>query len=213
LKMILLDRYLSAFAQHLPADRSEEIVRELRANIMDKLDALAEELGREINDNDVSGLLRELGHPQQVADGYVPPQHLVAPEPFAFYKQVLSYGALTMFTIELLKAMSAFFSSGYFSVSGFAYGLAAGFDVHGLLIFAFVTGMFYILSNLPRGKPVYRPYQSWRPEQFPPVTQPWQKIRLGQQSGGFSMSLFFMLIPHYPLIMPDAAKCEFCGAH
>lgn len=47
--MKLIDRYMSAVAFHLPESRRDEITRELRASILDKLENLAEQQGREIN--------------------------------------------------------------------------------------------------------------------------------------------------------------------
>lgn len=206
--MKLIDRYMNALAQYLPQERREEIVRELRANVMDKLDALADEHGRTATDDEISQLLLSLGHPQKVAAAYLPPQQLVANELLPFYKQVLSYGVLAMFSLEILKVMGAFFSSGQFNLLAMGFQLAFGFVDSALIMFASVTGIFYVLSNPPSGKTRFQPYRSWRPEHLPPVTQAWQKISLGEQSGEFSISLFFVLLLHYPLIMSDAALAK-----
>ncbi len=39
--MNLIDRYISAVAQQLPAGRRDDITRELKANILDRLESLA----------------------------------------------------------------------------------------------------------------------------------------------------------------------------
>jgi hypothetical protein len=63
--------------------------------------------------------------------------------------------------------------------------------------------VFYILSNPPGGKPFFKPYQCWDPEQLPPVIHNWQRINPCEQAVEFSSNLFFFLLLHYPLLMPD----------
>lgn len=197
--MKLLDRYMSAVEFHLPEKRRNEIARELRANILDKLESLAEQQGRAITEDDVSTVLKELGHPQRVANSFSPPQQLVTADLFPLYKQVLAYGAIFMFVLEMIRFCVVFISSGHIALAT----LFSGFMLKALLMFASVTGVFYILSNPPGGKPFFKPYQCWSPEQLPPVTHGWQRISLCEQTTEFSSSLFFFLLLHYPLLMPD----------
>lgn len=73
----------------------------------------------------------------------------------------------------------------------------------GLLMFASVTGIFYVLSNPPGGKPLFKPYQCWVPEQLPPVVHSWQRISPCEQGLEFSSNIFFFLLLHYSLLMSD----------
>ena len=41
--MELLERYLAAVAAELPVDQQQDIIRELRANLLDQIDALQQE--------------------------------------------------------------------------------------------------------------------------------------------------------------------------
>jgi len=198
--MQLIDRYMSAVAFHLPKGRRDEITRELRANILDKLESLAEQQGHAVTEADVSSVLKELGHPQQVANSFLPPQQLVTTELFPLYKQVLSYGVIFMFVLELIRFGVIFLSSGHHLA---IVALLFGFALKTLLMFASVTGVFYILSNPPGGKPFFRPYQCWAPENLPPVMHNWQRIKPCEQGVEFSSSLFFFMLLHYPLLMSD----------
>lgn len=197
--MKLIDRYMSAVAFYLPESRCDEITRELRSNILDKLESLAEQQGHEVTEADVSVVLKELGHPQQVANSFLPPQQLVTAELFPFYKQVLSYGIIFMLVLELIKFGVIFLGSGHLAVAALLFG----FVIKTLLMFASVTGVFYILSNPPGGKPLFKPYQCWIPEQLPPVIHKWQRISPCEQGIEFSSNLFFFLLLHYPLLMSD----------
>lgn len=197
--MKLIDRYMSAVAFHLPKSRRDEIARELRANILDKLESLAEQRGRAVTDEDVSAVLKELGHPQQVANSFLPPQQLVTAELFPFYRQALNYSLIFMFVLELIRFCVVFLNSGHLAVAA----LFSGFILKALLMFASVTGVFYVLSNPPGGKPFFKPYQCWMPEQLPPVIYSWQRISPCEQTIEFSSNLFFFLLLHYPLLMPN----------
>jgi len=197
--MKLIDRYMSAVAFHLPKSRRDEITRELRANILDKLESLAEQRRRAVTDEDVSAVLKELGHPQQVANSFLPPQQLVAAELFPFYRQALNYSLIFMFVLELISFCVVFLNSGHMAVAA----LVSGFILKALLMFASVTGVFYILSNPPGGRPFFKPYQCWAPEQLPPVIYNWQRISPFEQAIEFSSNLFLFLLLHYPLLMTD----------
>lgn len=196
--MKLIDRYLSAVASHLPEARRDEIVRELRANILDKLEGLAEQQGRETAEQDVSVLLKELGHPQQVASNFLPPTQLVAADLFPLYRQSLHYGVILVFVLGLIQFAISFLGSGHMNFIGLLHGLL----MKGLITFAVITGLFYVFSNPPGGKPLFNPYQCWSPEKLPPVSRPWQRISSGEQGVDFASDLFFLLLLNYSFWMP-----------
>ena len=84
--MDLVERYLNAVAAQLPKDVREDIVAELRDEIMGRIEALEERLGRTATDDEVETLLREVGHPLTVAARYRPgPQSLIGPELYPWW--------------------------------------------------------------------------------------------------------------------------------
>lgn len=198
--MELIDRYMGAVAQALPQSRREEITRELRANVLDSLESLREQLGREPTAAEVSGVLVALGHPQQVAASFLPPQQLVTTALFPLYKQALHYGLILVFMLGLIQFGIGFLSSGQINIVGFLHGLV----MKGLITFAVITGVFYVFSNPPGGKPLFKPYQCWSPEKLPPVSRPWQRISSCEQSVDFTSDLFFLLLLNYTLWLPSA---------
>lgn len=195
--MKLIDRYMHAVAQALPESRREEITRELRANVLDKLEAIAEEKGREPTEEEVSTVLKNLGHPQKVAGSFLTGQQLVSAELFPFYKQTLHYGLIIVFILALIQLGTHLLNSGNLSIANLFYEMAH----KGLIMFASVTGVFYLLSNPVGGKPYFDPYQCWSPEKLPLVTRPWQKISACEQSVEFATDVFFLLMINYTLWM------------
>ena len=202
--MELIDRYINAVAQALPESRRDEITRELRANILDKLEAIAEEQGREATEAEVADVLKALGHPQKVAGSFLTGQQLVSTELFPLYKQALHYGLILVFILALIQFGAHFLSSGNVAIAGFIFEIFS----KALVMFASVTGVFYLLSNPVGGKPYFDPYQCWAPEKLPPVTRPWQRISACEQSVDFTTDLFFLLLLNYALWMPSAKQAD-----
>lgn len=197
--MELIDRYMYAVAQALPESRRDEITRELRANILDKLEAIAEEQQREPTEEEVSAVLKSLGHPQKIASSFLGGQQLVSQELFPLYKRALHYGLILVFILALIKFGVHFLGSGHLAIANLF------FETFGkaLIMFASVTGVFYLLSNPVGGKPYFDPYQCWMPEKLPPVTRSWQRISACEQSVDFTTDLFFLLLLNYALWIPS----------
>jgi hypothetical protein len=202
--MELIDRYMHAVGQALPESRRDEIVRELRANILDKLEAFAESQGREPAEAEVSGLLKELGHPQKVAGSFLTGQQLVSTDLFPVYKSSLHYGMIVVFILALIQFGVHFLASGHLAITGFVFAIFH----KALIMFACVTGVFYLLSNPVGGKEYFNPYRNWAPEKLPPATRGWQRIHAGEQGVAFASDLFFLLLLNYSLWMPSARQAE-----
>lgn len=197
--MELIDRYLNAVAKALPERRRDEITRELRANILARLESISDEQGRQPTTAEVSGVLTELGHPQKMAASFLPPQQLVTASLFPLYRQALHYGVILIFIVGLIQFAIGFLTSGHMHF----IDLFHGFIVKGLITFAVITGVFYLFSNPPGGKSLFNPYQCWSPDKLPPVSQPWQRIGSCDQSVDFASDLFFLLLLNYGLWMPS----------
>lgn len=101
--MDLVERYLKAVAAQLPKDNRDDIVAELRDEIMGRLEALEAHLGRAPTDDEVEGLLREVGHPLSVAARYrAGPQALIGPELYPWWMFGLKVGLTVMAAVTLI---------------------------------------------------------------------------------------------------------------
>ena len=95
--MDLVERYLNALAAQLPKAVREDIVAELRDEIIGRLEALEARLGRPATDDEVEGLLREVGHPLSVAARYRPgPQALIGPTLYPWWLFGAKVGLVVM---------------------------------------------------------------------------------------------------------------------
>jgi hypothetical protein len=111
--MNLLNRYLQAVARLLPKPRRDDIIAELRANIMSQFEDREEELGRPLTEDEEAEILRHHGNPTLVAGRYREGNlglafgvQLIGPELFPFYRNVLilnlSITLLILFPVFLI---------------------------------------------------------------------------------------------------------------
>jgi hypothetical protein len=85
----LLERYLFAIGQYLPAPRREDILAELRANLSEQIADREEVLGRPVTEAELISLIREHGRPSVVAAEYAPSQPVVGNEMLPYYWMTL----------------------------------------------------------------------------------------------------------------------------
>ncbi len=87
--MELLDRYLQAVKKHLPWQRQDDIIAELKTNLEAQLEDKEAELGRPLTNSEIEAWLKKMGAPFQVAARYFPQQYLIGPAVFRMYWLVL----------------------------------------------------------------------------------------------------------------------------
>ena len=104
--MNLLNRYLQAVARLLPKARRNDIIEELRSNILAQMEDRAEELGHTLTEDQQAEILRRHGNPTLVAGRYREGnlglafgRQLIGPELFPFYKNVLTLNLSIMLVI------------------------------------------------------------------------------------------------------------------
>ena len=94
--MKLLEKYLQAVARCLPQARRDDIIEELRANLLSQIDDREEELGHSLTVDEQAEILRRHGNPNMVASSYGASNlgfsfgvRLIGPELFPIYRNVL----------------------------------------------------------------------------------------------------------------------------
>jgi hypothetical protein len=87
--MDLLERYLQAVRTYLPAGQQDDILRELSANLRAQIEDKEAELGRSLSEEELTGILKQHGHPLIVASRYRQPRYLIGPTLFPQYWLVM----------------------------------------------------------------------------------------------------------------------------
>lgn len=157
--MDLVERYLNAVAAQLPRDVREDIVAELRDEIMGRLEALEERLGRAPTDDEVEALLREVGHPLTVAARYRSgPQALIGPELYPWWWFAVKVALMVLICVTVLGAVARA-ATGDIDV-GQAIGQAiSGFISGGLTLIGVLTAIGFVLERQEK-KPKF--ISEWR---------------------------------------------------
>jgi hypothetical protein len=168
--MDLLERYLQAVGRYLPEETRQDTVAELRANLLEQMDARAEELGRPLDDSDVAAILKEHGKPELVALRYLPQRSLIGPTIFPFYLFTLRRSLpLVVFVYAVAQAAALMFSGDGGDLAG-RIVVAVFKLVPVLLVFAaIVTLAFVLVEYLVRRGSLKSTLNEWDPMALPSV--------------------------------------------
>jgi hypothetical protein len=216
--MDLLARYLQAVKKHLPWQRQDDIIAELRANLEAQLEDKEAGLGRPLTTGEAEDWLRQIGPPMQVAARYQPQQYLIGPVLFPTYWFVLrmaafwvmiaySVGVAVQVAVRTPSWATVF--EGLLRVPEVLLTTAASVT----LIFAVIE--FMAARNPGRWPALAAPSGDWTPSALPPVEKEavrGQKTRSRAHAIAEVILIFLglawlLLLPHYPylLIGPGAA--------
>src|SRR6187455_2593768 len=104
--MDLVDRYVQAVRQHLPAKQQDDIANELTEDIVSEMSDKQEELGRPLTEAEQEAILKQYGHPYVLAMRYRPQQYLIGPSLFQFYVPALKIALALAFAVQVVIALS-----------------------------------------------------------------------------------------------------------
>lgn len=105
--MNLIEKYLRAVAAQLPPEARDDVIAELRDEIMSRIETREEGLGRPLADDEVEDELRALGHPLLVAARFGGgPMHVVGPELYPFWAFAVKIALVMMIAITVIGAVA-----------------------------------------------------------------------------------------------------------
>jgi hypothetical protein len=215
--MELLDRYLQAVIKHLPWERQDDIIAELRANLEAQLEDKEAELGRPLTKEEAEEWLKQIGSPIKVAARYQRQQYLIGPALFPTYSYILKL-VLTWATVIYVIASVVTIAARGLGVEALA-GISL---VHAALrlpwiwlINAAITTLIFAAVELAGacfpGKiyPLAPMTPPWSPLDLPPVGTgdgDWAKPRSFTKSllevfFGCLFLAYILLVPHYPFLL------------
>jgi hypothetical protein len=165
--MDLLGRYLQAVGQYLPEATKYDTLAELRANLLEQMDARAEELGRPLEEGDVAAILRSHGKPEVVALRYLPAQSLIGPTVFPFFKltlvRVIPLVVLVSFIARAIMFVSQRNESLGHAIGGFALGLTSSL----LITAGIITIIFAAIEWALQSGKLGDNWNTWDPAKLP----------------------------------------------
>jgi hypothetical protein len=85
----LIDRYLAAVRDILPAKQRKDTITEIRSLIQDALDDHSKAEGRPPDDEMMAAVLKQFGSPEKIVAPYLPEKYLIGPHLFPAFITVL----------------------------------------------------------------------------------------------------------------------------
>jgi hypothetical protein len=211
--MQLLDRYLQAVGSNLPQKKRDDILRELRANILEGVEDREAELGRPLTVDEEEAVLKQHGNPVVVGMRYWPKQYLIGPNVFPYYVYALKTViplALVIATIVNLIALSA-----KTIALETVLGVLGRLPEVIFLTAAWVTIVFVGLEFAQvKFLKTTNPFETWTPRKLPPVRQQqgysvWKTAFEATMTGiGLAWLLSIPFVPHLAL-GPAASQLKY----
>jgi hypothetical protein len=216
--MDLLDRYLQAVKKHLPWERQDDIVAELRANLEAQLEDKEAALGRPLTAAEAEDWLKQLGHPIQVAARYQPQRSLIGPALFPFYSYVmkLAFFWATLIYVILIVVQLATRTPSQIDVLAIVLRLPDGLLRTAMWVTVIFAIIEYAAVRCPGKFPMLAPPSSnWSPSALSQIDS---QLAGGKRTRnyatavaevifGFLFLVWWLLVPRHPYLLmgPGAA--------
>jgi hypothetical protein len=163
MSMKLVERYLQEAKFWLPQAQRNDILAELSEDIRSQIEDREGELGRALEESEVSEILRKRGHPIELASRYLPQGHLIGPVFFPAYCFVLKLVLLWILPPVFLIIVAPIILVADATPGITLMKLAFRLPQIGFTIFGAITLVFALLE---RNK---LPYTKWDPSKLPHV--------------------------------------------
>ncbi len=180
--MNLPNRYLHAVAKCLPRAGREDIIAELRVNILSQMEDRERETGYPLTEDQKADILRQHGNPTVIAGrhsthilGLAFGKQLIGPELFPFYKTILLINlAITVCILAAIMPVVALTTGSTLTLSRVLITLCAQFGI--------ITAVFMLVD---RNKEQL--LDNWDPRRLPPIKE-------DREEGPKSKTVFTFLI-------------------
>jgi hypothetical protein len=210
--MELLDRYLQAVKKHLPWQRQDDIIAELKANLEAQLEDKEAALGRPLTNDEAMAWLKQLGSPVQMAAPYQAQQYLIGPAIFPTYRYVLQLACTWAVVINVVViGVKLAFEENTSPAAWLEVLQHVPFTL--LLTAAWVTLIFAAIEfavahSKTKWMPPAAPSASWSPVELPPLGEggvAGKKPRsyskaVAEVIFGFLFLIWLLLVPRYPYL-------------
>ncbi len=188
----LIDRYLTAVSEILPAKLRKDTVTEIRSLIQDALDDRSKAEGREPDDDMMAAVLKQFGPPEKIVAPYLPEKYLIGPRMFPTFILVLRIAlpiiAVLMLVVSWLGSIPVtsmtvieFFTE---LAKSLGNSLSAVIQAFGNIVLIFAILQWVLPEFQPTAKE-----KEWDPHGLKAISQP-DKIKRGE----LITEIFFTLL-------------------
>ena len=210
--MELLDRYLQAVKKHLPWERQDDILAELRANLESQLEDQEAEIGRPLTTAEVETWLKQIGPPMMVAARYQKQQYVIGPAIFPTYWYVLKMALFWTLAIYGIVSTVLVFSAA--DPGWTAAGAVARAPFVLMNVVAWITLTFAVFEYAIAHSWITWPASAVTPEGWSPSTLPPldKQAASGKKPRSYALAVaevvfgflflgWLLLVPKHPVLM------------
>jgi hypothetical protein len=187
----MIDRYVHKVGQDLPGKTRADIEMELRSLLLDMLD---EQSNGQPTPKMTAALLRDFGHPEEIAAQYRPEEYLIGPTLFPIYKSVLS---ITLSIIGILHLIGLGFMLWQSGGAGFidqALTIIFSFFRASIISLGIITLVFAAIERTAdEALTASKQAKTWDPFELPPVKDPAQADRDHVVRSEMAVGILFLL--------------------
>jgi hypothetical protein len=201
--MEFLDRYLHAVGKYLPTKRREDILAELRVNLLEQAEDKEAEIGHPLTLEEEEALLKQYGRPFVAAARYLPQQYLIGPAVFPFYLYALRTAMPLVFLAYVVVNAAVFLHEPV--TASRVLGMLVRLPMVALYAAAWITGIAAVIEFTHTKLSHISPLGGdWNPRDLPPV-ETTADYRLGSSIlevvGSGVFVLFLLSVPQVPYLV------------
>ncbi len=181
----LVERYLAAVSDLLPANHRKDTVTEIRSLIQDALDDRSKAEGRPVDDDMTAEVLKQFGPPEKIVAPYLPEKYLIGPRLFPIFLLVLQIALPILAALSLVGFWAGYNYAGVINevqlFTDIAKSLGGAFTTV-LSAFGNIVLIFAILQwAIPEFRMPAKPEkeEQWDPHSLKAISQP-DRIKRGE---------------------------------
>jgi hypothetical protein len=198
----LLDRYLQAIGQYLPAETRQDTLAELRANLEATIEAREEASATPLTEAEIAAILQAHGRPILVAARYLPQRSLIGPTLYpAFLFTLRKAGPIVLLVYFITRAILLIFAPTPLTFTSVIVTTFARLIPVLLSFWSIVTVIFATIefAHTHKGEP--QSWNTWDPLKLPPLASTPKKSlasRIADLVVHTLFTLYVFAIPYHP---------------
>jgi len=205
----LVDRYLQAVRFWLPKTRrQEDLLAELGEDLRSQIEDKESELGRPLDKDEISDILKRCGAPMLVASRLGPKRHLIGPTLYPIYEFVLKMVVLWILVPVFVFIVGLVNLANNHGDWGKAIVMTMGSLWSGAFVAAGVITLVFAI--LERTHAIADIACKWDPSTLPPLEKTERKTSFFQASCELTFHVFglvwLLLLPHHPYLILGPAS-------
>ena len=191
-----IDRYVAQVGRSLPQSKRTDIEKEIRSLVEDMLEDRSQAENRPVDEEMTLAVIKEMGEPEKVAQGYLPERYLIGPQLYPLFMLVLKIVLSVMAVIALIGLVG--------SITKEPMLPGEMLKTTGMAILEYVGTALQILGNIvlvfailqyawPKMKIDLHDNEKWNPRELEPVEDA-QRVKRFEKLWDIAFALVGLLL-------------------